>query len=285
MILIGGSTGQLGKEVVAQLLRREAKGQFAVLARDANKARPYRDMGIEVRLGDFDAPETLASAFAGIDRFLFVSTMSQDRAEQQLRVVDAAAAAGVKHIVYTGLAIHDIAASGVLYVMLSHFQTEDRIRGSGMQWTFLRNTMYAEAIPQIAGPRALTEGVFLPGGTGLVPYALRSEMGEATANLLLQDGHGGRTYNFTGNESWSYADVAAGLSRLTGRSLAYHDIPADALRDGLQAAGMPEFPIRLTLGTLEDIKAGQYDIRSRDLETHLGRPPKSLDEMLKVVFA
>lgn len=285
MILIGGATGQLGKAVVAQLLERGAKGRFAVLARDAAKAKPYADQGIEVRLADFDAPDSLAPTFAGIEQFLFISTMSQDRAGQQRQVVDAAAAAGVKHIVYTGLAIKDITTSGVRDLMASHFATEDHIRASGMDWTFLRNTMYAEAIPQIAGPGALTDGIFLPGGTGRVPYALRAEMGEAAANLLLQPGHAGKTYDITGNEGWGYGDIAAALSRLTRKSLAYHDIPEERLREALRAAGMPDFPIWLTLGTLQDIKAEQYDLRSSDLETLLGRAPASLEEMLRGVFS
>lgn len=285
MILIAGATGQLGGNVVAQLLRKGAKGRFAVLARSAAKAKIYADQGIEVRIADFDEPETLASAFAGIDRLLFISTMSTDRADQQARVVEAAAAAGVRHVVYTGLAIRDIQTSGVKDLMLSHFQTEDRIKASGVKWTFLRNGMYAEAVPQIAGPKALTEGLFLPGGAGRVPYALRAEMGEAAANLMLQDGHEGRIYDIVGGSAWGYAEVAAGLSRLTGRSLSYQDIPEEALREGLRAAGMPEFPIWLTLGTLQDVKAGQYEIASRDLEMLLGRPPKSLDDMLKAVFA
>ncbi|SEB38302.1 SDR family oxidoreductase [Rhodobacter sp. 24-YEA-8] len=285
MILIGGSTGQLGKEVVAQLLRREAKGQFAVLARDPEKAKIYADQGIEVRLGDFDSPESLGPAFAGISRFLFISTMSQDRGAQQSRVVDAARAAGIRHIVYTGLAIRDIATSAVRDLMASHFETEDRIRTSGMQWTFLRNGMYAEAIAQIAGPKALTDGLSLPGGAGRVPYALRAEMGEAAANLLLGEGHEGKTYNITGSDAWSYADIAAGLQRLTGRAIGYQDIPEEALAVGMRAAGMPDFVIWLTLGTVRDIRDGQYDIASRDLEILLGRAPKSLDQMLASVFA
>lgn len=285
MILIGGSTGQLGKEVVAQLLRRNAKGRFAVLARDADKAGTYADQGLEVRIGDYDAPDTLTTAFAGIDRFLFISTMSQDRGPQQRLVVDAARAAGVRHVVYTGLAIRDIATSGVRDLMASHFETEDHIRTSGMAWTFLRNTMYAEAIPQIVGPNALIAGIFLPGGTGRVPYALRAEMGEATANLLLQDGHVGSTYEFTGTAAASFADIAAGLSRLTGQQLGYQDIPEDALRENLRDAGLPEFLIWLTLGTIRDIRAGQYDLNSRDLERLLGRAPKSLDAQLGEVFA
>ncbi len=284
MILIGGATGQLGKAVVSQLLKRSEKRSFAVLARDADKAKIYASQGVELRFADFDIPETLPAAFAGVERFLFISTMSQDRSEQQARVVEAAAAAGVKHIVYTGLAIADIQSSGVRDLMASHFETEDRIHNSGMSWTFLRNTMYAEAIAQITGPRVLTNGLALPGGTGRVPYALREEMGEAAANLLLQEGHVGKTYAITGNDAWSYADVAAALSRLTGKDLGYQDITEEALRSALRAIGTPEFPIWLTLGTLHDIKSGQYDIQSRDLENLLGRAPKSLDAMLRSVF-
>lgn len=284
MILIGGATGQLGQAVVQQLSARGGKGRFAVLARDAEKAKQYSDQGIEVRLADFDSPASLPAAFAGIDKFLFISTMSQDRGPQQLAVVDAAAAAGVRHVVYTGLAIKDIAVSAVRDLMASHFETEDRIRTSGMGWTFLRNTMYAEAIAQIVGPNALSDGIFLPAGTGHVPYALRAEMGEAAANLLLQDGHAGQTYTITGNDGSSFADIAAALSRLTGKALTYHDISEDKLRDALRASGMPEFVIWLTLGTLRDIRDGQYDLRSRDLETLLGRPPASLDAMLNSVF-
>lgn len=285
MILVSGATGQLGSAVVAQLLRSGAKGRFAVLARDAAKAKIWSDQGIEVRIADFDALGTLPEAFKGIDKFLFVSTMSMERGAQQKAVVDAAAKAGVRHIFYTGLAIRDIATSGVRDLMQSHFETEDHIRASGMTFTFLRNGMYAEALLQILGPNALTQGVFLPGGTGKVPYASRPEMGEAAANALLGTGHEGRTYSLTAPESWSYAQIAAGLSQLTGRPLPYHDIPPQALAEGLKAAGLPDFVIWLTQGTLQDIREGQYDIPSRDLETLLGRAPKGLEVMLSDLFA
>ncbi|MPT48792.1 MAG: SDR family oxidoreductase [Sphingobium sp.] len=285
MILIGGSTGQLGKEVVAQLLRHNAKERFVALARDPDKAKIYIDQGIEVRYGDFDDPGKLTAVFDGIDRFLFISTMSTNRGEQQGLVVDAARAAGVRHIVYTGLAIRDIERSGVRDLMASHFETEDRIRESGMKWTFLRNTMYAEAIAQIIGPQALSDGIFLPGGIGRVPYALRTEMGEATANLLLQEGHEGKIYQITGNSAWSYTDIAASLSRMTGRNIPYKEISEEALAATLRASGMPDFPIWLTLGTIRDIRNGQYEITSHDLEMLLGRAPKSLDQMLSAIFA
>lgn len=165
MILIGGATGQLGQAVVAQLVKRGAKGRFAVLTRDSAKAKSYSDQSIEVRLGDYDRPDILSEAFAGITQFLFISTMSGDRGPQQRAVVDAARAAGIRHVINTGLAIRDIATSQVEPLMASHFDTEDHIRASGMDWTFLRNTIYAEAIAQIAGPDALRAGISLPAGT------------------------------------------------------------------------------------------------------------------------
>ncbi|BCI65572.1 SDR family oxidoreductase [Acetobacter aceti] len=285
MILIGGSTGQLGSAVVAQLAKQGAKGNFAVLARNAEKAKEYFNQGIEVRLADYDYPDSLSAALDGIERFLFISTMSQNRGPQQKAVVDTAHAAGVKHIVYTGHAIKNIDTSAVRELMKSHFETEDHIRASGMEWTFLRNTMYAEAIPEIVGRDAVSSGISVPGGTGRVPYALRSEMGEATANLLLNDGHTGKTYNITGNDNLSYDDLVQILSRLTGRQLEYRNISEQQFSDALQAAGMPDFPIWLTLNTLRDIKSGQYDLRSRDLETLLGRPPASGEKMLNEVFS
>lgn len=285
MYLVAGATGHLGQAVVAQLLAKGAKGRFAVLARDARKAQPYLDQGIEVRIADYDQPQTLEAAFSGIEKLLFISTMSMDRAAQQKRVVDAAAAAGVRHILYTGLAIKDIALSGVRDLMISHFETEDHIKASGMGYTFLRNTMYAEAIPEIIGPQALQQGIALPAGQGRVPYALRAEMGEAAANALLQEGHLNKTYTITGPQAFGYAEVAKALADLKGSPDLYQDIPAEALKQGLEAAGLPEFPIYLILGTLADIKSGQYEIESRDLATLLGRQPKTLPAMLSAIFA
>lgn len=280
MILVSGATGQLGGEVIRQLLRKGAKGRFAVLARDAAKAAQWSDQGIEVRIADFDQPESLAAAFAGIDIFLFISTMSTERGPQQAGVVRAAALAGIRHIFYTGLAIRDITRSAVRSLMQSHFETETLIRDSGMGYTFLRNTIYADALPQIAGPDLRRDGIFLPAGSGRVPYAARAEMGEAIANALLSEGHEGKTYTLTGPEAWSFSAIAETLSRQSGRSLAYVEITGEDLARRLRAAGLPEFVIWLTSGTLSDIRDGQYDLASDDLQTLLGRRPKDLDALL-----
>ncbi len=284
MILIAGATGNLGQSVVNQLISRIGVKGFAILARNAEKASDYKSKGIEVRIADYDQPEGLVAAFSGVTRLLLISTMAMNRKEQHRAVVDAAVRAGVWHIVYTGLAIRDIETSAVRDLMVSHFETENHIKASGLTYTFLRNTMYAEAIPQITGPRTQEHGIVLAGGAGRVPYALRSEMGEAAANLMLQEGHGGRTYQITGPAAWSYEDVAAGLSEQFGYAIPYLDIEPDTYRADLIAAGLPEFMVYLTAGTVADIRNGQYDIVSSDLERLLGRAPKTLAGMLSEVF-
>jgi NAD(P)H dehydrogenase (quinone) len=285
MILVTGATGQLGQSVIQQLSRLAPTSAFSALARDQVKAQPLLDAGIEVRIGDYDRPTTLKRAFQGVKTLLFISSISMERAAQQRRVVDMAAYAGVNHIVYTGLAIRDIRTSAVANVMASHFETERHIQDSGMAFTFLRNTMYAEAIATIIGPTALEQGIALNAGAGKVPYALRRELGEATANVLMQPGHEGRTYQLTGAHALGYGEIAQQLSALTGRQLRYADIPADTLRSHLAAAHLPPFMVELTIGTLEDIKHHQYEVASADLANLLGRAPAAPTEMISEVFA
>lgn len=284
MILVAGATGNLGREVMKHLTGYGADHEVGVLARDPAKAEVYARLGIPVRIADYDQPETLAQAFAGVSKLLLISTMSMDRAEQQKRVVDAAVAAGVGHIVYTGLAIRDIETSGVRDLMISHFETEDHIRASGVAWTFLRNTMYAEALPVIVGAPAAEGVIILSGGEGQVPYASRAEMGEAAANVLLQTGHEGRTYQITGAQAWSYDEVAMALTAAKGRNFIYQDIAPAIHRKVLTSLGLPPFLIDLTIGTVKDIRDGQYDIESDDLQRLLGRAPTPLPALLAGLF-
>lgn len=284
MLLVTGATGLLGSAVVAQL-RQQKASSFSILARNAAKAQKYADQGIAVRAGDFDDAASLPAALAGVHTLLLISSRSLDRSRQQQQVVDAAVAAGVQRIVYTGLAVQNIGTSHVQGLMQSHFDTEDRIRASGVQYTFLRNTMYADALPEIIGPAWRQHGIVLPGGQGTVPYALRREMGEATANVLLQSGHAMKTYDITGSAGYSYQDVADALGALTGQRVTYTDADPHSFAQQLHSMGLPDFLVDLTLGTVLDVKARQYEVHSDALRTLLGREPAGLNAMLTEVFA
>lgn len=284
MILITGATGNLGLAVVNQLLKVIETDQFSVLARNETKAEFLKEKGIEVRIGNFDDSLSLENAFTNIDKLLLISTMEQNRFEQHKNVVDAAVKAGVKHIIYTGLAIKDIETSGVKDLMISHFQTENYIKEKGLIYTFLRNTMYADAIPLIAGEEIFERGISLPGGNGKVPYALRREMGEATANLLLQEGHENKTYDITGSKAYSYQDIVIGLNAITGKEVHYTDVDANTFPSILKDAGVPDFPIYLLSGTVDDIRNHQYEINNNTLEMLLGKPTASLIEFLQEIY-
>ncbi|AZA49431.1 SDR family oxidoreductase [Chryseobacterium carnipullorum] len=284
MILITGASGNLGSAVVAQLLKTLSPEDFVTTSSNAAGVEKLKAKGLQSRLANFSDPITLNEAFKGIDKLLLISTMDQNRYEQHKNVVDAAKKQGVKQIIYTGLAIKDIHTSAVQDLMISHFQTEDYIKESGLTYTILRNTMYADALSQILGSNALHQDINLPGGIGKVPYALRREIGEATANLLLQDGHENNTYNITGSNSLGYTELAAALSHLTRDTIKYNDISEDDLKAFLKQIGFADFAIYLHSGTIHDIKMAQYEIESHTMETLLGRPTASIEDIIKELF-
>lgn len=284
MILITGATGQLGSSIISQLVNTTSKDQFAIFARDEKKAEVYKNQNIEIRIGDFNQISTLGHAFTGITKLLLISTMEFNRFEQHKNVIDAAKMAGVKHIIYTGLAIQNIETSNVKDLMHSHFETEQYIQASGLDFTFVRNTMYTDAIPLIVGESVFEQGLFLPGGNGKVPYVLRREMGEAIANLLVQDHHENKTYNITGDVAYSYEDIAQILSQLNNKKIEYTDADEILYEQLLTDINLPQFLIYLTKGTVVDIKQHQYEIHSSDLKTLLGRAPLKLELALKELY-
>lgn len=285
MILVTGATGHLGQSVVKQLQQHVALDQFAVLARNPSKAQGYIEQGLRVVYADFNQPETLHAAFQNVDKLLLISTMEQNRFEQHKNVIDAAQAAGVQHVLYTSLSIQNIQTSAVKDLMISHFQTEDYLKASGLTYTILRNTMYAEAIPQIIGEQALVQGITITGGEGKVPYALRAELGEAAANALMQAGHENKTYELVGSQAYSYQDIAALLTKIAQQDVQYRPLNATAYREYLQQQGLADFFMYLTHGTVSDIQQHQYQVESDDLAMLLGRNTAPLEDYLNHIYA
>lgn len=284
MILVTGATGQLGAATVEHLLKHTKANTIVALARDENKAAALKEKGVEVRIGDFDDTDSLNKAMKGIDKVLLISTVDPNRFQQHKNVVDAAKSAGVKHIVYTGISMQDVDTSAIHALMASHFQTEDYIRESGLPFTLLRNTLYLDGIPFFTGERVFEVGISLPAGEGKVPYALRREMGEAAANVLLRGGHENKVYDITGSELYSYGDVARELTALSGKTVAYSNVDGAGFSEQLTAAGVPDFVTFLVAGFSEDTKSRQFERVSNDLETLIGRKPTSLKEGLKEIY-
>lgn len=284
MILVTGATGHLGTATINQLLKKVPATQVAALARSEEKAAGLKARGVDVRIGDFNDTASLNAAMQGITKVLLISTVSEQRLQEHINVVDAAKRAGVKHILYTGIAMKDINTSAIKALMNSHFETEDYIKQSGLTYTLLRNSLYADVLPMFVGEAVFENGIALPGGNGKATYALRREMGEAAANILASDGHENKTYHITGSDTYSYADVAAILSELSGKDVTYTDVPQDEFAAQLKAAGLPDFAIFLTGGFATDTKNNQFDNTTNDLEQLLGRKPADLKTALKEVY-
>jgi NAD(P)H dehydrogenase (quinone) len=285
MILVTGATGHLGTATVEHLLKRTKADSIVALARSEEKAKALRDKGVEVRIGDFDDVTSLDKAMQGIEKVLLISTVDHNRLQQHKNVVDAAKRAAVHHIAYTGVSMRDLNTSAITGLMEAHFQTEDYIRSSGMSFTILRNTLYTDVIPFYVGDQVFEAGIHFPAGTGSVPFALRNEMGEAIANVLLQDGHENKTYAIAGNTLYSFKDIADELSVLSGKTIAYTDANAADYTDKLKQFDVPEYLIYMLAGFATDIKNKQFEIISNDLESLLGRKPASLKEGLKLIYS
>ena len=165
-ILITGATGHLGTATIEHLLKHAAAGTIVALARDENKAKSLIAQGIEVRYGNFDDIDSLNKAMQGIEKVLLISGLDQNRYQQHKNVVDAAKKAGVKYIAYTGVSLKDVNASAARDFMSSHFQTENYIKTSELDYTFFRNTLYTDVMQHFAGEKVLKQ-----------EYTCRQEMG------------------------------------------------------------------------------------------------------------
>ncbi len=284
MILVAGATGKLGSAVVSQLLKNTTPDNIVAFARDENKANHLKEKGIEVRMGNYDDISSLDQGMKGIEKILLISGNGPTRLQQHKNVIDAAKKAGVKHIIFTSIALKDMNTAALKPLMGDLYQAEGYIKESGLTYTVLRNSLYTGATPLFSGAKVIETGILLPTGNGKVPFALRREMGEAAANVILQNGHENKTYQITAGDLYSYGDVAKELSSLSGRTVNYADADPVAFPTQLKEFGLPEIVVLLVTSFSADIKNHQFEIVTKDLEKLLGRKPASLKESLKKVF-
>ena len=269
---ITGASGQLGRLVVKKLKAKASSADIVALVRTPAGAA---DLGVSLRAADYSKPETLDHAFAGIHTLLLISSseLGQRRILQHHNVVDAAKRTGVKRIVYTSL-LH--ADTSPLNLADGHRATEAELKLSGIPITLLRNGWYTENYTASV-PAALAGGAFLgSAGHGRISSALRDEYAEAAVAVLTTDGHGGKTYELAGDEAYSLSDLAAEISRQTGKTIPYRNLTEADYTAALTGLGLPEPLAQAYAGY--DIGASQGALfdDSRQLSALLGRPTAPL---------
>ncbi|MCF1191547.1 SDR family oxidoreductase [Mangrovimonas sp. AS39] len=287
MILITGASGHLGAAVVNELLNRVEASQLAVLSRNVEKVNKFKELGVEVRQGDYDDYDSLVKAFKGVDSLYFVSGNDiASRMQQHENVVKAAKEAGVKHIVYTSFQRQtDELDSIIQFVAESHIKTEDLIKESGIPYTILKHGLYLEVLPLFIGDTILeTQTVFLPADDGKVSFASRADMAQGAAIILSTSGHEGKTYEFGGEVSYGMKNVAEILSKLSGKDISYISPTIEDFVNALSEAGVPQGAIDVTVGFSQGIAAGEFDQPTTTLKDILGHELLSLSTFLEATF-
>jgi NAD(P)H dehydrogenase (quinone) len=280
-ILVTGATGKLGTKVVEMLLKSVPASQLAVSVRNPEKAEGLRARGVDVRHGDFDHPETLDAAFAGIDRLLIISADgdNETRIRQHTNAVEAAARAKVGFIAYTSLAN---ATESKNFLAPTHQATEKAILKTGIPYSFLRNNWYMEN--ETASIQGILAGApwVTSAGSGKVGWALQQEYAEAVAAVLEGNGHENTTYELSG-KLLTQEEMAAALGTVLGKEVSVLQVDDDTYADIMKNAGVPDFVIPFLIGIQQGIREGTLEVESDDFEKLLGRPLTPINEALSQI--
>ncbi|MFF0270151.1 SDR family oxidoreductase [Kribbella sp. NPDC004536] len=275
-IVVTAATGHLGTLVVDELLQRVPADQVVAVARNAEKAAPLADRGVEVRIADYNDEGALAKAFGAGDTVLLISGLEPNRREQHRAVISAAREAGIARIAYTSAlggpaADFDLAAD--------HIATEQAILDSGLPYTFLRNGWYNEVYTDQI-PVQLAHGVAGSAGDGRIASASRRDFAAAAAVVLTGAGHENKAYELNGDTSFSLTEYAAELSGQSGKDVAYHNLsPAEHLQV-LTGAGVPEQFAPILVDVDNAIERGLLAGRGTDLSDLIGRPTTPIAETI-----
>ncbi|MCB0047411.1 MAG: SDR family oxidoreductase [Caldilineaceae bacterium] len=282
MIVVTGASGQLGRLVIRELLKSLPAGQLAAAVRSPEKVADFADLGVHIRKADYTQPDTLATAFSGADKVLFISANEVGRrVSQHANVITAAKEAGVGLVGYVSI-LH--AAGSPLNLAEEHRQTEALLAESGVPHVLLRNGWYTE---NYTGgiPTALQYGTLMGcAGDGKISSATRADFAAGAAAVMSADGQAGKVYELAGDEAYTLSEFAAELSAQAGKQVSYQNLSEDAYAQALQNAGVPA-PFAMTLAQSETgaSQGGLFD-DSKTLSKLIGRPTTPLRESIQAAL-
>jgi NAD(P)H dehydrogenase (quinone) len=273
MIAVTGASGGLGGRVARALAAEGAP--LRLIVRDASRAP---DLEAEVAVGEYRDGAAMRAAFEGAETVYLVSGgESADRVAEHFSAVDAAVAAGVERLVY--VSFMGAAPDTAFTFARDHAATEERIRASGLEHTFLRSCMYAEYVPLFASPEGVIRG---PAGEGRAAFVARDDVADVAAAVLrAPDGHAGRTYDITGPEALTLDEAAAIVSEAAGRKVVYERETLEQARESRRPSGAPDWEIEGWVTSYAAIADGSLEAVSDTVARIAGHAPRSLAEVLR----
>ena len=281
-ILVTAATGNLGRLVIDSLLSRGTDPASIVAgARDTTKAAPLADLGVRVAELDYDRPETVTAAIDGVDAVLLISGSEVGRrVDQHKAVVDAAKDAGVAKLVYTSA---PKATTSDLVLAPEHKATEEIIEASGVPAVILRNNWYTENYAGDLAQASATGVLAASVGDGRVASASRADFADAAAVVLLEDGHLGQVYELGGDVAWTFTDLAAAISEVTGRPVEYTPLSTQEHAAALRNAGLDAGTIGFVTALDAGIRTGALADTDGTLARLIGRPTTPLVDGLRAI--
>jgi NAD(P)H dehydrogenase (quinone) len=282
MIIVTAASGQLGRLVIAELLKRVPAENIVAAVRDPARAVDLADQGVLVRHADYNDPATLDAALEGATKVLLISSNDLgNRVSQHRNVIDAAARAKVGLLAYTSV-LH--ADSSTLSLAGEHRATEEAVGASGLQYSLLRNGWYVENYTASLGG-AIAHGALAGGaGEGRISAAARADYAEAAAVVLASGGAVEQVYELAGDTAFTLAELAAEVSRQSGKTIPFHNLPQKDYAELLVNVGLPAPLADLIADSDAQAAQGALFDDSRTLGKLIGRPTISLADAVKAAL-
>jgi len=277
---VTGATGQLGHLVVGKLKEQVSAESIVALVRSPEKAA---ELGVEARAFDYSKPEGLAATLVGIEKLLLISGNEiGQRLPQHLAVIAAAKQAGVNHVFYTSILHADTSSLGLAG---EHLATEVALKASGLTYTILRNGWYTENYTGSA-KGAIGAGAFIGcAGDGKIASAARADFAEAAAVLLAGGGSENKTYELAGDTAYTLAELAAEISRQTGKTIPYNNLTETQYADILKSFGLPAGLAEMLADSDTGASKGGLFDDAKQLSALIGRPTTPLAKVLAEAIA
>jgi uncharacterized protein YbjT (DUF2867 family) len=283
MIVVTGATGQLGRRIIEALAARLGTGHVVASARDPAKAQALGALGVEIRRGDYEDPDSLRVAFSGASQVLMVSSNARatggDTLAQHRRAIEAAREAGVGRVLYTS---HMAASPASQFPPArDHAATEAMLAESGLRWTALRHGFYsASGLMMIR--EGLGQGLIEAPADGPVAWTSHDDLAEADAAILVEEGRfDGPTPPLTGSEALDFTALAGIASDLLGRPVARSVIPDEDMPARVAARGLPPRAAEMVMGYFRAARGGEFATVDPTLTALIGREPKRMREVMR----
>lgn len=286
MIFVSGANGQFAGSVIATILAAGRADSLAVGTRDVNSrfARELAGKGVSVRAADFRQPEQMRRAFEGVSKALLIPTYDTNdvRLQQNLNALQAAKEAGVGHVVYASFLRAE--SPLVEHSRLVHLPTEQAIRSSGLAFTILRHALYADILVGDLADTLSSGLLHRPSGAARSAYIARADLGISAAQILMRDEPSGLTYTETMERTFNGVEVAELMSEVFGKAIGFVPVdPTDWPRYMTEKWGVPPEISKSTVGTMQAVAAGVFDLATEDYARITGRPPRDMRAFLEGV--